>query len=128
LVDREIYHYEDVILTSISPTGDIEWHAKVDKTQVSETPQNLSYFGAVGNAGSYVFYEYKPRGLERNIYYNTISMNGDVSSQRPLLQDYKYSNEFYPGFCEQINNNEAIMVYYQNRGKVLSVVKVAIDG
>lgn len=126
-VDREMYHYEDVILTSVSGNGDIEWHAIVDKNQVSESPSNLSYFNAIGGAGAYIFYEYKPRRRGINIYYNNVGIQGQVSERKPLLVDYKFGNEFYPRYCEQINNNEAIMVYFQNRGRMLSVVKVRFE-
>ncbi len=126
-VDREMYHYEDVILTSVSGVGDIEWHAIVDKNQVSESPASLSYFNAIGGSGAYIFYEYKPRRSGINIYYNNVGISGQVSDRRPLLQDYKFGNEFYPRYCEQINNNEAIMVYFQNRGRTLSVVKVRFE-
>ena len=119
-----MYHYDDVILTSVDSDGNIEWHAIVDKTQVSDSPSSLSYFNAIGGDGTYIFYEYKPRRMGVNIYYNTIGIGGDVSERMPLIRDYKFGNEFYPRFCEQINNEEAIMVYLQNKGKTLSVVKV----
>lgn len=123
-VDRDIYHYEDIILTSVSGNGDIEWHAIVDKNQVSENPATLSYFNAIGRDGAYLFYEYKPRRNKFNIYYNNIGIEGAVSDRIPLFNNYKVGSEFYPKFCEQINNDEAIMVYYQNRGRILSVVKI----
>jgi hypothetical protein len=126
-VDREVYHYEDVILTSVSREGEIEWHAIVDKNQVSESQATLSYFDAVGKASTYIFYEYKPKQQGVNIYYNTVAINGQVSDRIPLLKSYKFGNEFYPAFCEQVNNQEAIMVYYQGRGKILSVVRVKFE-
>ncbi|MEM6763660.1 MAG: hypothetical protein AAF824_03680 [Bacteroidota bacterium] len=126
-VDREIFHYEDVMLTSVDGSGGIEWHAIIDKNQVSESPANLSYFNAVGGQGAYIFYEYKPRKKNVNIYYNLVSIEGDVNARQPLLRDYRYGNEFYPKFCEQINNREAIMVYFQNRGRMLSVIKVKFE-
>lgn len=127
-VDREIYHYEDIVLTSVSGTGEIEWHAIIDKRQVSESPASLSFFNAIGQGGAYVFYEYKPRRRNVNIYYNTIAMDGEVSNRNGLINNYRFGNEFYPNFCEQVNNEEAIMVYYQNRGRTLSVVKVNFAG
>jgi hypothetical protein len=125
-VDREIYHYEDVILTSVANDGSIEWHAIVDKNQMSENPTSLSYFKAISPLGTYVFYEYKPRRLEYNIYYNIIGIDGSVSQRTPLLKDYRSSYEFYPRFCEQINSRESLMVYYQNRGKILTIVKINV--
>ena len=127
-VDREIYHYEDIVLTSVSGAGEIEWHAIIDKRQVSESPSSLSFFNAIGQQGAYVFYEYKPRRNNVNIYYNAIAMDGQVSNRNGLINNYRFGNEFYPNFCEQVNNEEAIMVYYQNRGRTLSVVKVNFAG
>ncbi|MEO0470366.1 MAG: hypothetical protein AAF206_12140 [Bacteroidota bacterium] len=125
-VDREMYHYEDVILTSVSPQGEIEWHAIVDKNQVSDSPANLSYFNAIGGDGAYIFYEYRPPRRGVNIYYNIVAIDGQVSKRIPLISNYQFGNAFYPRYCEQINNREAIMVYQQNRGRALSVVKVGI--
>ena len=126
-VDREIFHYDDVILTSVSGRGEIEWHAIVDKTQMSESPATLSYFNAISSLGTYIFYEYQPRRSGMNIYYNAVGMEGQVSERIPLIRDYRMGNEFYPRFCEQISNDEALMVYMQRRGKVLSVVKVQFE-
>ncbi|WNJ21154.1 hypothetical protein [Pontibacter sp. G13] len=126
-IDRELYHYEDVILTSVASDGTIEWHGIVDKSQQSESQANLSYFSAIGPAGIFIFYEYQPRRENFDIYYNKISVTGSVEDRKPLLSDYRYGNEFYPRFCEQINNREALMVYVQNRGKMFSVVKVRLD-
>ncbi|MCB0851301.1 MAG: hypothetical protein KDD63_03590, partial [Bacteroidetes bacterium] len=126
-IDREIYHYEDVILTSIDANGNIEWHSIVDKTQQSESPATLSYFNAISSIGTYIFYEYKPARGDVNIYFNTVGIEGRVSDRIPLLPQYNFSNQFYPRFCEQINNKEALMVYIQNRGKTLSVIKVQLE-
>ena len=127
-VNRDIFHYEDVILTSINGNGEIEWHAIVDKNQIGESPANLSYFNAIGGAGNFIFYEYKPRRNKVNVYYNAVGIEGEVSNRQPLFADYRFGNEFYPRFCEQVDNNTAIMVYFQSRGKKLSVVKVQFDG
>ena len=126
-VDRTTYHYEDVILTSVNKSGEIEWHAIVDKMQQSGNPGTLSYFNAIGRSGTYIFYELKPRGQNLNVYYNLIGINGYVSERKPLLSDYHYGDEFYPRFSEQTSNNTAVMVYFRNRGRTLSVVKVAFD-
>ena len=123
-VDRERYHYEDVILTSISGNGQMEWNAIVDKNQVSENRAHLSYFNAIGPQGTYIFYEYQPRRNALNVYYNTIGIDGYVSERQALIKDFHFTDEFYPRYCEQISNDEAIMVYMQNKGKMLSVIKV----
>ncbi len=125
-VDREVYHYEDIILTSVSAEGKIEWQNIVEKSQVSENPSTLSYFNAMSQQGAHVFYEYRPMNLEYNVYYNTIDINGNVSARMPLIPAYRSSYEYYPRFCQQINSSESLMVFYQTRGKILSIVRVAI--
>ncbi|TAD89272.1 MAG: hypothetical protein EAY75_05050, partial [Bacteroidetes bacterium] len=67
-----------------------------------------------------------PRHLGFNIYYNVVAMDGSVTELSPLIRDYRYGNEFYPRYCTQISNKEALMVYMQNRGKVFSVVKISL--
>lgn len=124
--ERKVYHYEDIILTSVSGDGRIEWHSIVEKEQVSLSPATLSFFGAVGQEGAIVFYEYQPRKGNFNIYYNTVDFEGQVKLPQGLVADYRLGNEFYPRFCEQINNNEAIIVYFQGRGKRLAIAKVRL--
>jgi len=126
-VDREIYHFDDVVLTSIGNNGEIEWQAIVEKYQQSDQPNTLSFFNAIGARGVYIFYEYKPRRKDFNLYYNRVDINGEVDPRKPLLREYRYGNEFYPRYSEQISNNEAIMVYFHNRGRGLSVVKVRFE-
>lgn len=123
-VDREVFHFDDVILTSIDGSGQIEWQAIVEKRQQSEQPASLSFFNAIGPSGIYLFYEYKPRGAAFNVYYNRIGINGSVDRRKPLFPNYRYGNEYYPRFSEQISNDEAIMVYFNNKGRGLSVLKL----
>ena len=127
LIERKIYHYEDVILTSVNQNGEIEWHAIVDKFQQSDNPSSLSFFNVISPSGAYIFYEYKPRRADLNVYYNLVGIEGQVSDRIPLINSYNFGNEFYPRYCEQISNSEALMVYFQNRGRTLSVVKVRIE-
>lgn len=123
---QTLYHYEDVILTSVSPEGKIEWHAIADKTQAGLDPANLSYFYAIGGEGAYIFYEYSGKKAGTSVYYNLIEMDGKTATRVPLLKDYKWDSFFYPRYCEQVNNSEALMVYFSRGGSELSVIKVKI--
>lgn len=123
-MDRQVFHYEDVIVTSISNEGAIEWQTIVDKEQVSEDPTSLSYFKAVSADGAFLFYEYKPRRSDRNIYYNVVAIDGQVTVRKPLFSDYRYDEIFLPKSCEQINNREVVMVYYRENGRTLSIVRL----
>jgi hypothetical protein len=121
---RTVYNYGDVILTSISPEGYIEWHAIVDKQQFTVNPQLMSYFSAAGPEGLMVFYELNPTGAPRNVYFNTVGIEGQVSGRRPLLNDFRGSSDFVTGLCQQISNTEALLGYFQKRGKWLTLIRV----
>lgn len=127
LVDREIYHYDDVILTSISPEGNIEWQSVVEKRQASDQPGNLSFFNASSPRGTYIFYEYKPRRANLNVYYQLVSIDGHVGPRTPLIPDYKYGDFYYPRYSVQTGKQEALMVYLRKRGKTYTVLKVKFE-
>jgi hypothetical protein len=126
MIERQIYHAEDVVLTSIDYNGQVEWQAIVDKVQQSEQPSRISYFSAIGPGGIYIFYEDKPRGQPYNVYYARVGIDGSIERPRPLFRNYRNGDEFYPNYCEQISNDEAIMVYVRNSGRGLSVVKIKL--
>ncbi len=127
LVDREIYHYDDVILTSISASGQIEWQSVVPKRQVSDQPENLSFFNASSPRGTYIFYEYKPRKGNLNIYYQVVDITGNVGPRTPLIKDFRYGDVYYPRYSVQTDNSEALMVYIQNRGRIYTVLRVRFE-
>ncbi|MCI4671128.1 MAG: hypothetical protein MRZ79_23520 [Bacteroidia bacterium] len=127
LVDREIYHYDDVILTSISPDGDIEWQSVVEKRQASDQPANLSFFNASSAMGTYIFYEYKPRRANLNVYNQLVDIEGNVGPRVPLIPDYKYGDFYYPRYSVQTGNDEALLVYLRKRGKIYTVLKVKFE-
>lgn len=125
-IDRALYHYEDVIFTSVASDGEIEWHAIIDKNQVSESPQTLSFFSAISARGSAIFYEFKPQRQPINVYYNTVGIGGEVTDRKPLLAEFRFGDAFFPRSSVQINSEEALLVYLSNRGRNLSVVKVKL--
>lgn len=125
-IDRALYHYEDVIFTSVASDGEIEWHAIIDKNQVSESPRNLSFFSAISAQGSSIFYEFKPQRRPINVYFNNVGINGEVTEREALLPDFRYGDAFFPRSSVQINSEEALLVYLSNRGRNLSVVKVKL--
>lgn len=121
---QTFYHYDDIIVTSISGTGKVEWSSVVYKRQLSENPMQLSYFDMVAGENIYLFYEYREKDVGVNVYYQTLDMEGNVSLRQPLFPDYRASDVFYRGFCEQVNNQEAILVYYQQKRKVFSLIRL----
>lgn len=124
--NRTIYNYGDVILTSISPEGSIEWHAIVDKQQFTENPNLMSYFSAAGPEGIYIFYEMNPRNQGRNVFASTVGIEGQVSNRKPTFEFFKGSSDFVTSLCQQISNEETLLGFYQKRGKILSLVRVSL--
>jgi len=119
------YHYDDVLVTSISGTGEIEWNSVIYKRQMSENSAQLSYFDVVSGENLYLFYEYREKDIGVNVYYQTLDMKGVVSGRKPLFPEYRPADVFYRSFSEQVNNKEAVLVYFQQRRKVFSMIRLA---
>lgn len=124
---QNLYHYEEVILTSIDANGKIEWHSIVDKTQVGQDPNRLSYMYAIGGKGVYIMYDYDTKKIGTNIYYHIIDMDGKNTPRTPLIKEYKWTNEFYPTFSSQVSNSEMILVYYTRGGKGMNILKMLVE-
>ncbi len=123
-VDQRIHHYDDIIVNSVSPDGGLEWAAVAPKRQSSEIRDHLSYLDVVSGASLFLIYGYEPRRAPSTLYYNAVSMDGEVSDRSILLDIRSTSDLFFPRNSLQISNTEALLVYYQDREKVYSVVRV----
>jgi hypothetical protein len=123
--NQTFYHYDDVLVTSISGDGKMEWTSVVYKRQMSENSSQLSYFDVVSTDRLFLFYEYREKDAGPNVYYQTIDFDGQVSARKPMFPEYKAADVFYRSFCEQVNNQEAILVYFQQRRKVFSLIKLS---
>ena len=126
-VDQKIHHYDEVLVSSVNGNGNLEWSAVVTKRQSSQDSENLGYVDVISGESIYILYEYQPRKAGRTVYFNEISMEGGLSAQTPLLGTEEDRISFYPHFSEQISNHAALLVYYHDRDKVYSVVKMEFD-
>jgi hypothetical protein len=124
MIDQRIYHYDDIIVSSVAGSGDLEWSAVARKKQQSDVRETLSYLDVVSGESLYLFYGYDPKREPRTIYYQEVSMTGEVSERKPLLGAASIDETFYPGSSEQISNHAALLSYYQEREKIFSIVKV----
>lgn len=122
---NETYNYDDVLALSISPEGEIEWHAIVEKEQASEYQGELSYLSVIGPSGLIIFYKTRMRGLGRNVYYTLISYDGETSPPRAFFEDFDNRDVFYREFSEQISNRKAILALYKSKARVFSLTKIA---
>ncbi|MBL0017835.1 MAG: hypothetical protein IPP17_15735 [Bacteroidetes bacterium] len=126
-VDQKIYHYDEVIVNSVSANGDLEWSAVVPKRQQSERRDQLSYIDVVSGTNVYLIYGYQPRKEPRTLYVNSVDFDGKVAEREALISKTTFDDSFFPRYSEQISNTEALIVYEQERDKIFSIVKVAFD-
>ncbi len=126
-IDQKIYHYDEVIVSSVSANGDLEWSAVVPKRQQSERRESLSYLDVVSGASLFLIYGYQPRKDPRTLYVNTVDFDGKVGEREMLIPNNSTDDSFFPRYSEQISNTEALLVYLQERDKIFSIVKVAFE-
>ncbi len=112
---QDVYHYDDVLLFSVDSTGNLEWVRVLPKSQSGASEQELSYGLLVGEERLYILYRSHMRGTGSQVYVVTINQNGEISSPRPLLSNFRSSDVFYRRFTRQLNNREGIMAYYRQR-------------
>jgi len=123
-IDQRIHHYDDVIVNSVAANGDLEWSAVAQKRQSSEYRETLSYLDVVSGASLFLIYGDQPRRAPRTLYFNEITLDGEVIPRERLLGSPSVDDSFYPRLSEQISNYEALLVYFQEKEKIYSVVKV----
>jgi hypothetical protein len=126
-VDQKIYHYDEIIVSSVSANGDLEWSAVVPKRQQSERRDYLSYLDVVSGDNLYLIYGYQPRKDPRTLYVNSVDFGGKVGEREMLIPNTSFDDSFFPRYSEQISNSEALLVYLQERDKIFSIVKVAFE-
>jgi hypothetical protein len=126
-VDQKIYHYDEIIVSSVSANGDLEWSAVVPKRQQSERRDYLSYLDVVSGDNLYLIYGYQPRKDPRTLYVNSVDFDGKVGEREMLIPNTSFDDSFFPRYSEQISNSEALLVYLQERDKIFSIVKVAFE-
>lgn len=123
-VDQRIHHYDEIIVNSVAANGDLEWSTVAGKRQSSEFRETLSYLDVVSGASLFLIYGDQPRRAPRTLYYREVSLDGEVSARDILLDQPSVDDSFYPRYSEQISNYEALLVYYKEKEKVYSVVKM----
>lgn len=136
---RYIVHYVhgDILLTSINPTGKIEWVDKIQKLQNATTPYFSSYALAVSGSRMYLIYndnfknyeEYKREKKEGKRYdMNLSKKKGVVSIYEIEAEGYKrkeilFSNKELNGNAipiqhHQISDNSLIIFVRSKKPKV----------
>ena len=122
--NRDLYHYDDVVIFSVSASGDIEWNAVVNKSQSNEDPSELSYLGLIGSEYIYLLYKTRIKGRGMNVYVTRIEYEGKASEPKAFFELTSGNDAFYRSFSEQISNNQAIIVYYSGKTKTFTLAKI----
>jgi hypothetical protein len=121
---RNVFHYEDILLFSLSPKGAVEWSTVVEKQQTGEYEQELSYAHYVSSRYIYLFYKNHRKGFGTNIYVRKVDFRGSVSTPKPFFDRFRGNDVFYREASEQITNDSGVLVYFRNRNNTFSMLKL----
>ncbi len=122
---RTIYHYDDVLVVSISPEGKIEWNTIVVKQQAAERADQLSYSLFVGPEELYFFYKARTRGTSDVVMVSAIDFNGRVTGPKPFYPTFRVDDVFYRKAGQQISNTDGLLVHYQNGPRLFTITRIA---
>lgn len=129
---RYKYYYNDIIVISVSPQGNIEWATKIPKRQVSENDNGYySSFALMikGRNLHFLYNDHKVNIEEQRteklknfqldddngiVAMATVDSQGNVL-RKPLFPNSDLNTIFRPKMCSQINANE--MLIYGRNGK-----------
>ena len=129
---RYYYHYNDIVVISISPKGDIEWATKIPKrqTSVNDNGYYSSYAMMItGGKLHFIYNDHRTNIVERrttklkNFRLNdnkgivalaSVDAEGNVE-RKPMLSNRDVTTICRPKMCSQINRDE--MLIFGKRGK-----------
>ncbi len=126
-INEQIHHFDEIIVTSISNQGELEWGAVIPKRQSSENRINLSYTDVISSSAIHLIYETKLRKSPRSVYISRINMNGEVEEPDLLLDKGVAQLAFYPGFSQQISNSEAVIMYHNSQSKKYVIARLGFQ-
>lgn len=133
------YHYNDVIVVSVDPDGQIEWATKVSKRQTSandggyfssfalmvtrdnlhlvfnDTRKNLE----VDKQGKY--YNYDLRDKNGIVMLASIDADGNVS-RRALIRNTEIEAITRPKLCKQVNATQMLLYAKRRKGSQLGLI------
>jgi hypothetical protein len=123
-VDQKVYHYDEIIVNSLSAEGKLEWSGTVYKRQTGTDPANLSYVHVVSGPDLYLLYQSEPRREPDAIYLNDVSLDGKVSDRSVFTLADKGQSQLIPDQSEQISNTDALLVWYNERDRLYTIARV----
>ena len=123
---RNFFVYEDIVILSVSPQGQVEWSAVLDKYQAGLTREELSYTAFIGPEKIYLIYKTDTPGSGTNVYYTTLDEEGILDIPRPIFEGFRAGDQFFTSASFQLNNAEGILVYYLAKGRRFSVSRMGL--
>lgn len=122
------YHYNEIIVTNINPSGDIDWSIRIPKKQGSSGTAYLSYTSMVSNDKIFLVFNDNPKNLIETKEDKVHAYNGKSSIAMLVTIDADgkwYKSELFdnkeegvilrPIICNQINENETL--FYAEKGR-----------
>ena len=130
------YHYNDIIVVSVGPDGQIEWATKIPKRQTSvndygywssyammivedklhfifnDTRKNLD----IPKQGKY--YNFSVRDKNGVVMLATVDSEGNVE-RRPLIANAEITAIVRPKLCQQVNSRQMLLYakYFKGFGR-----------
>jgi hypothetical protein len=121
---RDQHHYDDVLAMSLDSTGHTEWLSSVPKTQSGEYTRELSYTHFVTPDALLILSKTRLPTFGSNVYYQLVGYDGSVSQPKPFFRRLRPTDTFYREASGQVSNTEGIVVYFQQRGRLFSLLKI----
>lgn len=111
------FHYEEVVVVSFGPDGEVEWSTVVPKQQIGPDPDEFGYALFIGAEQVILVYRDFGDSKQENVFYVTVNQEGFMSAPQPVFTTLRRRSEFFPTKCAQISNREGIIAYYDGEEK-----------
>jgi hypothetical protein len=121
---RYYYYFQNMLLLSVNPDGDIQWHSILRKDQVSVNDDGVysSYaLAAMADKIVYVYNDLSRKDWNLSLY--EVNADGTVNN-RIIIKAQDYDARLMPQYGEQLSYNEIIIPAMDRRGQLLLKVKL----
>ncbi len=125
-IDEVIYNYGDIIVSSISAEGELEWIRRIPKYQAGSVKYNLSYNCFVSPTNLCFLYEAVKTKIGKNVYYSLISPSGERKPAFPLFANYRRAYVYLRSMSKQITPKSAIILLRDTGKKNIILAKIKL--
>ena len=107
------YYFENILVLSISKTGQLEWSRVIHKSQFDDNEENFMSFSTV-TSGSEIHFLFNDDRKYQVVSDQSLSADGTIKRYPTLKSDQK-GYEFMPSLSKQVGANQIIIpVAYRN--------------